>query len=77
MRQTSADHHDYVAGDGRMKARCVLTNITDFNKMEGARRTTFIDSHAPSGASPIVAEKARPPGGKPQDASEGPASFGG
>ena len=37
MRQTSAGHHDYVEGDGRMKARRILTNITDFNKMEDAK----------------------------------------
>ena len=29
MRETLAGHHDYVAGDGRVKARCTLTNITD------------------------------------------------
>ena len=41
MRETLAGHHDYVAGDGRVKARCVLTNIADLVKVARATHLRF------------------------------------
>jgi hypothetical protein len=36
-----AGHHDLGEGDGRMKARYILTNMTKFIRVEGARDPIF------------------------------------
>ena len=51
--------------------------LDEYNRPCHSRGRARTLTHAPSGASPIVAEKTRPQGCKPQDNSEGPASFGG
>jgi hypothetical protein len=72
MRETRAGHHDDVGGAGRMKARCVLMNITDLANV-GARDPSRFP-RAPSG--PRQLRKTRPQGCKPQDTSEGSPCHG-
>jgi hypothetical protein len=47
-KRSRAGHHDLGEGDGRMKARYILINMTKFIRVEGARNPIF-GSHAPSG----------------------------
>jgi hypothetical protein len=78
MRETRAGHHDDVGGAGRMKARCVLMNITDLAKV-GARdpsrfsRAPFRTSEIAVNEAPRVQATKTPPKDRPASRSFAPS----
>jgi len=52
----------FADDDGRMKARCALTNIRDMVKGSRRARSPIVDSHAPSGPRQLLRRRRDPKG---------------
>jgi hypothetical protein len=70
-RSSHAEHHDHVGGVGGMKARCVLTDITNLATMR-ARAIPSSTHTRPRGLANCCVGRRDPKGASRKDTSEGP-----